>query len=358
MQIGNAASAPSVDEPGLITVSEPVRCRLSVVVPCYNEELNIQFLYERLKSACSERFAEDYEILLVNDGSKDDTWNLIKALAASDPRVIGVDLSRNHGHQLALSAGLEVCRGELIFILDADLQDPPELLDQMIDTMQRESADVVYGQRTDRHGESHFKKFTAALFYRLLGRIVDVNIPRDTGDFRLMNRQVLDVLLGMPERNRFIRGMVSWVGFKQVALPYERNKRHDGESHYPFLKMFNLAMDAITGFSTVPLRLASHFGLLFGFLALIIGGYSLVSYFAGSTVEGWTSLMAVVCLVGAVNLAVLGVIGEYLGRLYMESKSRPMFVIREVTDGRTQEASDSSSVSATEYCPNCKRQFA
>ncbi|MFD2134439.1 glycosyltransferase family 2 protein [Novosphingobium resinovorum] len=240
--------------------------RLSVVVPCYNEEAVLLMLEARLAAACRDQVGEDYEIVLVNDGSTDRTWPLICVLAERNPRVLGVDLSRNHGHQLAVTAGLQVCRGDLVMMIDADLQDPPELLGAMIARIEA-GADVVYGQRIARHGESTFKRGTASVFYKLLNRLAEQDIPVDTGDFRLMTRRVVDQLNAMPERYRFIRGMVSWIGFEQVALPYERAPRAAGETHYPLRRMIRLAFDAITSFSTVPLRIASHLGMLTGLRA-------------------------------------------------------------------------------------------
>jgi len=238
-------------------------------------------------------------------------------------------LSKNHGHQRALSAGLKLCRGERVLIIDADLQDPPELLPQMMALMDQD-ADVVYGQRSRRLGESGLKKVTAALFYRLLNVMTDVNIPVDAGDFRLMSRRVLDALNAMPEQHRFIRGMVSWIGFRQVPLVYERQERFAGETKYPFRKMVRFALDAISGFSTMPLRVATYLGFLCSLIGVVFLGYTAVQYFSGATIQGWTTLMAVILILGSGQLFVMGVIGEYLGRLYMESKGRPLFIIEEV----------------------------
>lgn len=303
---------------------------LSVVIPCYNEEDGIEQLMLRLTPICRAQFPDDYEIVLINDGSTDRTWEHIVGHANASPYVTGIDLSRNHGHQLALSAGLNFCRGDLIFILDADLQDPPELLGPMVEKLRAGGHDVVYGQRVSRAGETVFKKATSSLFYRLLNRLTDVDIPNDTGDFRLMTRRVLDALIAMPERFRFIRGMVGWVGFSQVAFPYEREARFAGHTHYPLGKMIALAIDAITGFSTAPLRFASHLGLLFGFCGLGALVWVAAAYFVFGTVAGWTSLAALILIIGSMQLLMLGVFGEYLGRMYMESKQRPLFTIREI----------------------------
>jgi len=303
--------------------------RLSVVVPCYNEEAVLLMLEARLAAACRDQVGEDYEIVLVNDGSTDRTWPLICVLAERNPRVLGVDLSRNHGHQLAVTAGLQVCRGDLVMMIDADLQDPPELLGAMIARIEA-GADVVYGQRIARHGESTFKRGTASVFYKLLNRLAEQDIPIDTGDFRLMTRRVVDQLNAMPERYRFIRGMVSWIGFEQVALPYERAPRAAGETHYPLRRMIRLAFDAITSFSTVPLRIASHLGMLTGVAGFAMLSWAIWRWFEEGTIVGWTSIIAVMLIMGSIQLIILGVFGDYLGRLYIESKGRPLFIVREV----------------------------
>ncbi|QSB45517.1 glycosyltransferase family 2 protein [Tsuneonella flava] len=302
---------------------------LSVVVPIYNEETGIDALIERLVPACEGQFDSRFEILLINDGSTDSSWQKICDHADRDSRIAGIDLSRNHGHQLALSAGLSQTIGDYVFVLDADLQDPPELLGTMLQEL-RSGADVAYGQRQCRRGETAFKRGTAALFYRLLGKLVETDIPRDTGDFRLMTRRVADHLLAMPERYRFVRGMVSWIGFQQVAVAYERDARFAGETHYPLRKMLALAADAVTSFSTVPLRFASHLGMLFGLVGLASLSWVGWGWLTGGTVRGWASLATLVLLLGSAQLLVLGVFGEYLGRMYMETKRRPLFMIAEV----------------------------
>lgn len=290
-------------------------------------------LHGRVSAVCHAAVGSSHEVILVDDGSSDGTWERIEELASRDACVVGVRLSRNHGHQLALSAGLTFARGERVLIIDADLQDPPELLPAMMKLMD-EGADVVYGQRVARRGESTFKRGTAAVFYRLLNSLTDVRIPVDAGDFRLMSRRALDVLLRMPEHHRFIRGMVSWIGFRQVPLLYERGERFAGATHYPFANMLRLAIDAVTSFSTRPLRLASTLGALFGVCGL--GGllYTLGSWAAGHVVPGWTSATSIMLVLGSTQLLVLGIIGEYLGRLYVESKGRPLFVVQEVVAGR------------------------
>lgn len=304
--------------------------KLSVVSPCYNEQGSVTELCRRLTENCREQVGDSYEIVLVDDGSTDATRSIITKSCEADPHIVGVILSRNHGHQLALSAGLHVCRGERILIVDSDLQDPPELLGDMMRVMDEEKADVVYGQRAERRGESPFKQLSAHLFYRLLNSLVDVSIPVDTGDFRLMSRRTLDELNRMPEQHRFIRGMVSWIGFHQVPLKYQRQERFAGETKYPLKKMLRFAFDAISGFSIVPLRLATYLGFICSALGLFFLGYTAYSYLSGIAIQGWTTLMSVVLILGSGQLFVLGLIGEYLGRLYMQSKNRPLFIIQEV----------------------------
>ena len=336
-----------------------IRPALSVVVPCYNEELNLDLLHTRVTAAARAAVGEDYEIVLINDGSKDGSWAVMQRLAASDPRLVAINLSRNHGHQLALTAGLDLCCGAQILIIDADLQDPPELLSDMRATMAAQGADVVYAVRRKREGETFFKKVTAAAFYRVLDRVTDTPIPLDTGDFRLMSRRALDALLSLPEQARFIRGMVAWVGFRQVPFVYDRAERHAGETNYPLGKMIRLALDAVTGFSTAPLRFASHAGLALTGASLLLFVYIAIGFFTGSAVQGWTSTMLVVVLLGAVQMFVLGMIGEYLGRLYVESKRRPLYLVADVvgpvrgtaTLGFKAEAVEVGPVSGGEVVP-------
>ncbi|HST36309.1 MAG TPA: glycosyltransferase family 2 protein [Allosphingosinicella sp.] len=303
---------------------------LSIVVPCYNEDGCLSALHARLSKAAKSVAGEDYEIVLINDGSRDRTWAMMQELAAEDPRLVAINLSRNHGHQLALTAGLDLCSGERILIIDADLQDPPELLPEMIAEMDAREADVVYAVRRARAGETAFKKATAKGFYRLLSKLADIDIPVDTGDFRLMSRRALDALLALPEQARFIRGMVAWVGFKQVPIAYDRAERLAGETNYPLRKMMRLALDAVTGFSTAPLRMASHIGLWLVAASVLLFIYIGIGFFTGSAIQGWTSLMLVVVILGAVQMFVLGMIGEYLGRLYIEAKRRPLYIVSEI----------------------------
>ena len=306
------------------------RPALSIVVPCYNEAACLEMLHARVSAAAKVAVGEDYEILLVNDGSRDESWPVMQRLSEGDPRLVAINLSRNHGHQLALTAGLDLCAGQQILIIDADLQDPPELLSDMRATMTDQQADVVYAVRRKREGESIFKKVTAAAFYRVLDRVTDTPIPLDTGDFRLMSRRALDAFLSLPEQARFIRGMVAWIGFRQVPFLYDRAERHAGESKYPLGKMIRFALDAVTGFSTAPLRFASHVGLALTGASMLLFVYIAIGFLTGSAVQGWTSTMLVVVLLGAVQMFVLGMIGEYLGRLYVESKRRPLYLVADV----------------------------
>jgi dolichol-phosphate mannosyltransferase len=300
--------------------------RLSVVVPCFNEIAVLPALRARLMAACQDAVGEDFEIVLVDDGSTDGTRRLIAAYHSEDPRVVGVLLSRNHGHQLALAAGLSFCRGERVLILDADLQDPPELLPQMMARMDQ-GFDVVFGRRRSRAGETRFKTGAAHLFYRVLRRFSTVEIAADAGDFRLLSRRVVDIVVKMPEEHRFLRGMISWIGFAQSPFDYDRAPRLAGETKYPLRKMLRLAADALTGFSTLPLRLASYAGFAFAGMGVLLMIYVLASWMAGAVVAGWTSLMATVLIIGSVQLIVVGILGEYIGRLYMQSKARPLFIV-------------------------------
>jgi dolichol-phosphate mannosyltransferase len=309
------------------------RPALSIVVPCFNEEACLEALHKRLTAAARKAVGEDYEIVFVNDGSRDSSWPMMQRIAVADPRVVAVNLSRNHGHQLALTAGLDLSRGETILIIDADLQDPPELLGAMLQAMKAEAADVVYGVRRSRRGDTAFKRVTAHAFYRLLSRATEVDIPLDAGDFRLMSRRALDALLAMPEQARFIRGMVAWIGFRQVPFAYDRQERFAGVTKYPLKKMFRFALDALTGFSSAPLKLASHAGLWLSAGSVLLILYIAFAWASGRSIQGWTSLMLVVVVLGAVQMFVLALLGEYIGRLYNEAKRRPLYIVQDVAGG-------------------------
>lgn len=307
------------------------RPALSVVAPCFNEEGVLPEFLRRV-GAVLDGIGGSAEIVLVDDGSRDGTWRLLIAAAADDKRVVAVRLMRNHGHQLALTAGLSICRGERILIIDADLQDPPELLPEMMALMDQ-GADVVYGQRRQREGETLFKRASAAAFYRLIGRMTDIDIPVDAGDFRLVTRRVLDILLAMPERHRFIRGMVAWIGGRQVPLVYDRKPRPAGDSKYPLTRMVRFAVDAITAFSIVPLMASMTIGWIMAVVGFAFFVYSIVGWLLDATLPGWTSLMAAVGLLGGMQFLMLGIIGAYVGRLYDQSKGRPLFMIRDIVGG-------------------------
>lgn len=302
---------------------------LSIVVPCYNEEEVISETLKRLRGFADTLQELDVELIFIDDGSHDRTRELLKKYSDEDRRIKVICFARNFGHQIAVTAGIDAAIGDAVVLIDADLQDPPEVIQQMIEKWM-EGYDVVYGTRTERPGESAFKLTTARGFYRLLNRLADVPIPLDTGDFRLMGRAVVDSLRAMPERDRFIRGMVSWVGFKQIALPYKRAERFAGESKYPLRKMFRFATDGILSFSTKPLQLSVGLGMVSAALALIGITYALfLRMFTDMWVEGWTALMIAVLFIGGVQLICIGILGEYIGRIYNEIKNRPLYVVQE-----------------------------
>lgn len=312
------------------SATAPSRPALSVVAPCFNEAACLDEFHRRAAAAAAATAGEAHEIILVDDGSRDGTWAAMRRLAESDPHVVAVRLMRNHGHQIAASAGLALARGERVLLIDADLQDPPEILPEMDRLMTDADADVVFGRRTVRHGETAFKRWSAAGFYLLLSRLSGVEIPRNVGDFRLMRRRVVEALNAMPERRRFLRGMVSWVGGRQVAFPYARAERHAGRSNYPLARMIRLAVDALISFSTVPLRLAAMLGFGSIGVALLLGAFSVEAWIAGRTVAGWASVMTAIVFFSAMQLLVLSVLGSYLGRLSEESKGRPLFLVDQV----------------------------
>lgn len=305
---------------------------LSVVIPCFNEELVLRATHERLSQAVSTIDDFDYELIFVDDGSRDQTFKILTELQSRDPHTRVLKLSRNFGHQIAVTAGLEAASGNVIVVIDADLQDPPEVINEMVELWQQGNH-VVYGSRTARAGESRFKLTTAKAFYRIINRFSETPIPVDTGDFRLMDRSVVDVLLAMPERGRFLRGMVSWVGFRQVALPYEREARHAGRTKYSLLKMIQFAMDGILSFSTLPLRFASLTGMVA--ICMALGGIifaivvRMLRLYDLRLGRGWASLFVAVLFMGGVQLLTLGVMGEYLGRIYTEVKRRPLYAVEQ-----------------------------
>ncbi len=306
-----------------------MKALLSIVVPCFNEAEVLWETPGRLVRTLTQLTELDFEIIYVDDGSRDATPDVIREIQALDPRVRTLRFSRNFGHQTAVTAGLEHASGDAVVLIDADLQDPPDVIADMV-ARWRDGYDVAYGVRIDRDGETRFKLATAKAFYRLLNRFSETEIPLDTGDFRLMDRAVVDVLRAMPERDRFVRGMVAWAGFRQIAVPYRRAARFAGESKYPFLKMVRFALDGLTSFSRAPLRLATWMGFLVSGVALAAIVYALVlRLFTNNWVTGWTALFIAVLFIGGAQLLSLGVIGEYIGRIYGESKRRPLYLIEE-----------------------------
>ncbi|MBQ2749070.1 MAG: glycosyltransferase family 2 protein [Clostridia bacterium] len=298
---------------------------LSVIIPAYNEEAVLTQTIGRLTSVM-EREEYHYELIFVNDGSKDATLCLLEEASAKDSRIKYLSFSRNFGHQAAVSAGIDACSGDAVVIIDADLQDPPEVIPQMV-ALWQDGNDVVYGKRKSRDGESFFKTFTAKAFYRILNSLSTVDIPLDTGDFRLIDRKVADVLRGLPEKNRFLRGLVSWIGFQQAPCEFSRDARAAGETKYTMKKMINLAIDGILSFSSAPLRLMAKFGFLIVFISVALFIYTIVSLCLGSTAAGWASLMTVITFFGGTNFVAIGLLGEYVARIYDEAKGRPNYII-------------------------------
>jgi dolichol-phosphate mannosyltransferase len=304
------------------------KIRYSVVAPCWNEEGNLHELYHRIKEVM-DRTDDTWELVLINDGSTDRTAELMKELHAQDPRVHYIQFARNFGHQIAVTAGMDYAQGEAVILIDADLQDPPELILEMIKKW-KEGFEVVYAVRSERKGETWFKLLTARLFYRLIYRITDVNIPLDTGDFRLMDRKVVNQMKRMKEHHRFIRGLTSWIGFKQTGVYYVREERFAGETKYPLRRMIRLAITAITGFSIFPLQLATFMGFVtagLSALAILIAIIARLS--GGQAFEGQATTLVMVLFLGSVQLISLGIIGEYLGRIYDEVRARPLYIIDE-----------------------------
>ena len=302
--------------------------RYSIVIPAYNEELVINESYKRLK-AVMDTTNEPYELIFVNDGSRDKTADLLSEICDNDKNVKMIDFSRNFGHQTAITAGMDNSSGQAVVVIDADLQDPPEVILDMI-AKWKEGYDVVYGKRGKRKGETFFKLFTAKVFYRFLKSMTTVDIPVDTGDFRLIDRKVCDALSSLSEKNRYVRGLVSWVGFRQTDVTYVREERFAGETKYPLKKMIKFALDGITAFSYKPLKLSTYLGFLLSvgsFLYLI--AVICIKLFTDTAVSGWASTLSVTLFFNGIILIMLGIMGEYVGRIYDESKNRPLYIIRE-----------------------------
>jgi dolichol-phosphate mannosyltransferase len=319
---------------------------LSVAIPLYNEEATVRELHRRLTEVLTPLI--DYELVIVDDRSTDDTWTVLRELAATDDRLRLIRLSRNFGHQVAISAGLDAARGDAVVLMDGDLQDPPEVIASLLERW-RDGYDVVFAVRVDREGETLFKRATAAAFYRLMRRMSQVDIPEQAGDFRLLSRRAADALIAMPERARFLRGMASWIGFRQVGVPYHRDPRYAGETKYPLRKMIRFANDAVTSFSTAPLRIVSGAGFLMVVFCVLYLVYTLVIRFATDrAVQGWTSLVVLLLLIGGFQLMGLGVVGQYVARIFEEAKGRPLYLVDEVVDGRRDDSADAVSADAVE----------
>ena len=307
---------------------------VSVIVPVHNESGNIAVLIDRLTKALG---SFSHEIVFVDDGSRDDSFAKLKAAALGDRRLRVLSLSRNFGHQVAVTAGLEHARGRALVIIDADLQDPPEIIPEMI-AKWKEGFDVVYGQRAHRDGETWMKRTTAKGFYRVIDRLTNFRIPVDTGDFRLVSRRAADAFLAMPERNRFVRGMFSWIGFKQTGVLYHRAERNVGRTSYTYTRMLRLALDGITSFSNVPLHLATYLGFVAAAIGFVLILWSLYQKFYGiGTMKGWTSLSVIVLFLGGIQLLVIGVLGQYVGRMQDELKRRPLYLVQEAVNADSPE---------------------
>lgn len=306
-------------------------CVLSVIVPAYNEEEVLPIFHARLVAALASaaELAGSWEVIYVNDGSKDGTLRILKELAAHDPAIGVANLSRNFGKEAAMTAGLRLARGQAVVLIDADLQDPPELIGEMVRVWQQ-GADVVNMKRASRQGETWFKKASAAWFYKVINWLSEVHIPENVGDFRLLSRRAVDALNQLPESNRFMKGLFAWIGYKQVVVEYDRHPRAAGQTKWPYFKLLNFAIEGITGFSVVPLRLASYAGFLTAFSAFVYALFLLVKTLTiGDSVKGFPTLILTILILGGLQLMAMGIIGEYLGRLFMESKRRPLYLLDE-----------------------------
>ncbi|MBX7226883.1 MAG: glycosyltransferase family 2 protein [Chitinophagales bacterium] len=301
---------------------------ISVIIPIYNEEGNIPLLYERLTAVVSD-ITDQYEFIFINDGSKDNSFQIIKSLSIKDKAIRYIDFSKNFGHQIAVSAGLDNCKGDCVVIIDADLQDPPELIPELY-AKWKAGNEVVFARRKERKGESWLKKKTATWFYDLLNRLTNVKIPKEAGDFRIIDRKIVDIIKSMPEKNKFLRGQIAWAGYNQTDVEYIRQERHSGKTNYTFARMFQLAFDGITSFSNLPLRLATWMGFLVSAVAFVVIIYTLYTkYVLQSAEKGWSSMMVSILFIGGVQLICLGIIGEYIGRILDNVRDRPLYLIKE-----------------------------
>lgn len=301
---------------------------ISIVVPLYNEEKNIRLMYDRLVSSIL-KITSNFEIIYVNDGSNDNSFLELVKLSNEDERVKYINFSRNFGHQIAVTAGLDYSKGAAVVIIDGDLQDPPEVIPEMY-AKHKEGFEVVYGQRLKRKGDNFFKKITAKYFYRILKKITSINIPLDTGDFRLIDRKIVNDLKNMPEQNKFLRGQIAWLGYRQTSVFFERDERKFGETGYPFSKMLKFALDGITGFSDVPLQFVTKTGIFISFISFLVILYAIFSHFIlERTITGWTSLIISSMFIGGVQLISVGIIGEYISRINKNVQNRPLYIVRE-----------------------------
>jgi polyisoprenyl-phosphate glycosyltransferase len=301
---------------------------ISIVVPLYNEEKNIRLMYDRLVSSIL-KITSNFEIIYVNDGSKDNSFLELVKLSKEDERVKYINFSRNFGHQIAVTAGLDYSKGAAVVIIDGDLQDPPEVIPEMY-AKHKEGFEVVYGQRLKRKGDNFFKKITAKYFYRILKKITSINIPLDTGDFRLIDQKIVKDLKNMPEQNKFLRGQIAWLGYRQTSVFFERDERKFGETGYPFSKMLKFALDGITGFSDVPLQFVTKTGIFISFISFLVILYAIFSHFIlERTITGWTSLIISSMFIGGVQLISVGIIGEYISRINKNVQNRPLYIVRE-----------------------------
>ena len=301
---------------------------ISIVVPLYNEEKNIRLMHDRLVSSIL-KISSNFEIIYVNDGSNDNSFLELLKLSDEDERVKYINFSRNFGHQIAVTAGLDYSKGAAVVIIDGDLQDPPEVIPEMY-AMYKEGFEVVYGQRLIRKGESFFKKITAKYFYRILKKITNINIPVDTGDFRLIDRKIVNDLKNMPEQNKFLRGQIAWLGYRQTSIFFERDERKFGETGYPFSKMLKFALDGITGFSDIPLQFVTKTGIFISFISFLVILYAIFSHFIlERTITGWTSLIISSMFIGGVQLISVGIIGEYISRINKNVQNRPLYIVSE-----------------------------
>ncbi len=316
-------------------MSTQTRNLISVVVPAYNEQEVITTFHERL-TAVLNQLSLDREIVYVNDGSRDNTLAILKQLHGQDEHVCIVDLSRNFGKEIALSAGLEHAQGDAVIVIDADLQDPPELIPELIKEWQN-GYDVVYARRTHREGETLLKRLTAALFYRVMRKVGSVQLPEDTGDFRLLSRRAVTALNSFKEHHRFMKGLFAWIGYKQKAVDYERDPRHAGQTKWNYWKLWNFAIDGITSFTIAPLKFATYIGMFTSLLAFLYGSYMIIkTLFYGNPVPGYPSLIVIVLFLGGVQLMAIGVLGEYIGRIFTETKRRPLYFVNELLSSRRQ----------------------